>query len=119
MCVLDYLRAYLVANHRLPSMVAIAKAFGWASPDSANLHMQALFRGGLVTTGEDGHAMLATERVHLLPLQAPDPTATLALVRALLDPEDLGYAVPAEVRARARQALGLPPAPGHTTSAPL
>jgi len=108
--VLDYLRAYLVANHRLPAEAAIARAFGWASPNSANLHMLALHRSGHLTTGEDGHPMLAHERVHLLPADAPNPAATLDLVRALLDPEDLGYAVPPEVRARARQALGLPPA---------
>jgi hypothetical protein len=105
--VLDYLRAYLVANHRLPAEAAIARAFGWASPNAANLHMLALHRSGHLTTGEDGHPMLAHERVHLLPADAPHPDDALhALVRALLDPEDLGYAVPLEVRARARQALG-------------
>lgn len=108
--VLDYLRAYLVANHRLPAEAAIARAFGWASPNAANLHMLALHRSGHLTTGEDGHPMLAHERVLLLPAEAPNPDALESLVRALLDPEDLGYAVPAEVRARARQALGLPPA---------
>jgi hypothetical protein len=108
--VLDYLRAYLVANHRLPAEAAIARAFGWASQNAANLHMLALHRTGHLTTGEDGHPMLAHERVHLLPANAPNPAATLDLVRALLDPEDLGYTVPPEVRARARQALGLPPA---------
>jgi len=108
--VLDYMRAYLVANHRLPTTQAIARAFGWASPNAANLHTLALHRTGHLTAGEDGHPMLAHERVHLLPAEAPDPAAALALVRALLDPEDLGYAVPPEVRARARQALGLPPA---------
>lgn len=36
-------------------------------------------------------------------------TSPAALCRDLLDPEALGHAVPAEVRARAREALGLLP----------
>lgn len=111
--VLDYLRAYLVANHRLPAEAAIARAFGWASPNAANLHMLALHRTGHLTTGEDGHPMLAHERVHLLPADAPNPAELKEFVLAFLNPEDLGYAVTPGVRDRARIALGMRPVESH------
>lgn len=76
--VLDYLRAYLLDNHCLPSTSAIAGAFGFASNNAASDHLARLEAKGWLKRNEIRKLMLA-HRVdmafELPPHRAPAPAA--------------------------------------------
>lgn len=57
--VLAYLVKFLQLNDQLPTCENIAAAFGWASSNSANLHLQALEKKGYLARNELGNLMLA------------------------------------------------------------
>lgn len=44
--VLDFMREYEAANDNMPTIPVIAQRFGYASPNAANQHVQALVKHG-------------------------------------------------------------------------
>lgn len=57
--VLAYLVKFLELNDQLPPVSKIAEAFGWASANSADLHLKCLEKKGYLTRNEMHHLMLA------------------------------------------------------------
>lgn len=103
--VLDYVRIFVVMNDQLPPAATIAEAFGWASANAAHEHLVKLEAAGHLARNELGNIMLAIpSRHHAAPMQL---RALQRLAEDLLNPEQLGHAATAEIRDRARIALGL------------
>lgn len=71
--VLNYLRAFLLANHTIPTSAQIASAFGWSSPNAANSHLKYLEKKGHLRRNEVGGYMLA-ERVDMAFASMETPT---------------------------------------------
>ena len=57
--VLAYMVKFLELNDQLPTMAAIASAFGWASTNAADTHVKALEKKGHLKRNEVGNLMLA------------------------------------------------------------
>jgi hypothetical protein len=74
-------------------------------PTAAHEHLVKLEAAGHLARNELGNVMLATpSRKHAAPMQL---RALQILAEDLLNPEQLGHAATAEIRDRARIALGL------------
>lgn len=62
--VFDYMRAFLSANDELPPLWAIAQHFGWPSASSAQSHVNALAKKGLIERNEIGNWRIKREASH-------------------------------------------------------
>lgn len=57
--VMAYLVKFLELNDQLPTTAKIAEDFGWASPNSANIHLKAMEKKGWLARNELHNLMLA------------------------------------------------------------
>lgn len=53
--VLAYLRDFLAKEDQLPPVATVAKHFGWASPNGARFHLDALVRHRVLEMNACGH----------------------------------------------------------------
>lgn len=61
--VLDYMRAFLAENDELPPLWKISQHFGWATATSAQCHIDALGRKGVIERNEIGNWRLVRRQV--------------------------------------------------------
>lgn len=57
--VFDYMREFLAANDELPPLWAISQHFGWSTCSSAQTHIDALAKKGLIERNEIGNWRIA------------------------------------------------------------
>jgi hypothetical protein len=71
--VLAYMVKFLELNDQLPTADKTAEDFGWASSNSASLHLQKLEKKGYLARNELGHFMLADRPAVAPALAKPNP----------------------------------------------
>lgn len=102
--ILDFIRRYIKDFGYAPTVRKIGDSFGIKSPNGVVCHLKALAKAGAISW--EPHSartlrILTDEPVKMSPMEK--------FVRSLLNPEELGHAVPAHVRDEARKVLGMEP----------